>query len=171
MLLSSFWPCYQRCKAGYGIGMKPPASSDKPETPMAKIIKHFKLIPTEVSTTLNLFSLEKNEIERVLSLLREHRGDIGFLSLAGIKDIVLGSTGAPMPLLHVHWGHRPEGPPELSGIYYEEPQEGYQHMFCIPEGDPLLPLIEELNFKPTATASILSSSMKSDWKFVLTSEI
>jgi hypothetical protein len=97
---------------------------------MVRIARHFKLVSTQVSETLILFSLSKSEIEKVLPLLEEHRGKrrkgkssrerenrrskgnkktnsagtISFLSLHGIKDIILGSTGAPMPLLHLHWG-------------------------------------------------------------------
>lgn len=65
-------------------------------------------------------------------------------------------------------------PPEIIGTYYNQPQENSQHMFCVPESD--VELLNILNSPPfsfvsMASASVIASSMESDWKFVLTSEI
>jgi hypothetical protein len=62
---------------------------------------------------------------------------------------------------------------DRSGNLFPTPQERSQHMFCVPKSDPLLSIItgDPFLLTPTATASVISGGMKSDWKFVLTSEI
>lgn len=41
---------------------------------MVRIAKHFKIIPSQVATTLYLYSLSKQDTERILPVLEKHRG-------------------------------------------------------------------------------------------------
>lgn len=90
---------------------------------------------------------------------------MSFVSLAGIKDIVLESTGQPMPLLHVQFGLSP-------GSAEARPRPGHDHMFCTPAGDALDEACGAHGHTPMATATVVSTgATRTDWTFVLTSEI
>ena len=118
-----------------------------------------------VATTLNFYTVDAVEMRQLEGLVAEHRGPLGYLSLAGIKDIVLQSTGRPMPLVHVQ--HGPGAEP--AG---HRPIDGGAHMFCSPVGDALDRSVREHGVVPMATATVLQLGMSSaDWSFVLSSDI
>lgn len=170
MLENQFYQCYSTCQVGYGIAMN---SSDPTKLPaMARISNHMSsLISSEISTILYFFSLSKSEMELVSELLSNNRSGIRYRSLQGIKDLVIQSSNAPLPLIHVEWPLETE--PNTEGQIFSTPQEGYVHMFCVPKDDVLLQLLTEepYHFKHSATATVVSSGMESDWKFIQTSEI
>ena len=122
-----------------------------------------------VPAILELFSLDAEAMRGVLSTIERHRGDVSFLSLGGVKDIVLESTGRPMPLLHLQHGL---GASLGSGTPVSSPLEDHVHMFCSPASDPLNAELRAAGLTPSATASVLAHRMSGcDWRFVLTSEI
>ncbi len=109
--------------------------------------------------------VDAEEMLDLADVLTEQRGTLQYLSLAGTKDIVLKSTGMPMPLLHAQFGpHAQAGcvAPSRDGV----------HMFCAPDGDALDSAVRSRGYEPTATASIVHVGMADvDWSFVLTSDI
>ena len=162
MFLQSLPRKYPLCPRGYGITMNP---SGGRENPVVRLVKRFSLIPISIGCELWLYSLDADEMRSCASLLSQHRGELSYLSLRGVKDIVLESTGAPMPLLHVQFG--PSGRDGRT-----EPAEDCVHMFCSPSDDALCRDLEAAGFSPSATATLLHHRMGSwDWRSVLTSEI
>jgi hypothetical protein len=163
MLRGAFLWNYLRCARGYAISMNP---SDGSPNRIARLLKHFRWAPARIAGELSLWSLSAAEMRIALPALARARGEVSFLSLGGVKDIVLRSTGAPMRLLHAQFGPLAEhtGP--------REPVEGAVHMFCAPRGDALGSELAALGFVPSATATIIAHRMeRSDWRWVLTSEI
>jgi len=118
------------------------------------------------SETLHLYSLTYDDIRRAETVLKQHRGALSYLSLNGVKDIILQSSGEAMPLLHVQWG--PLADPRARA----EPLEEHIHMFCAVRGSPLaLAAEKDLRLEPSGTATIYSIRVKTDYSFVLTSDI
>ncbi len=161
MLGSAFPPEYPRCPRGFGISMNPPQGENR----VLRIFRRFPLIPIEHATTLSFFSLSCGEVQRVAPVLRRHRGPVTYISLRGVKDLVMASTGAPLPLLHVQHG-------PLADRGHEEPIDGAVHMLCAPVDDPLSRELLALGLPATATATVIAHRMEAyDWRQVLTSEI
>jgi hypothetical protein len=162
MLGGAFLPNYLRCARGYSISMNP---GDGRPNRIVKLLGRFRWAPIRLATTLKIFSLNATEMQAAEPLLKKHRGAVSYLSLRGIKDIVLSSTRSPMPLLHAQFG-----PCASQGL--DQPQPGSMHMFCAPEGDPLIQELRAAGAEPTASASVIHHRMPhSDWRFILTSDI
>ena len=162
IFVHAFPKLYPRCARGYAISMD--ADSERPNR-VARMLKRFPLAPMLIATRLGIISLDAKQMQEVEPLLREHFGCVSYLSLAGKKDIILQSTGAPMPLLHVQFG-----PCAEQGL--TEPREGYVHMFCVSMDHPLLEVLEHQGVSPSATATVVHHRMeKWDWGFILTSDI
>ncbi len=157
-----FVPNFLRCRRGYAISMNP---GDGSENRVVRLLQRFRWAPVHQGGTLELYSLDADAMRACAPLVSEHRGPLSYLSLRGIKDIVLESTGKPMPLLHVQFGACAEqGQPA--------PEPGSTHMFCAPRGDALAAAMTARGIAPSATATILHSGMSgSDWRFILTSDI
>jgi len=162
MLLYGFPRKYPICGRGYGVTMNPDGGR---ENPVVRLVSRFSIIASTVATQLIFYSLTAGEMERALPTLRRQLGPISFLSLRGQKDIVLQSTGAAMPLLHLQ-----HGPCGVQGEL--DPKEKHVHMFCLPENDPLHAPLGGLGLSPSATAAVLQHRMGNyDWRFILTSDI
>ena len=148
-------------RRGYGISMNPGDGAGN------RVIKLLRRLPVdcEFGTDLNFYSLDASRMDLALPLLRDHRGPVSFVSLRGVKDIVLRSSGRPMSLLHAQFGSCAQG-----GIV--APQDEYTHMFCAPSGDALCMSLTRCAIDPMATATVVHSGLPSvDWSFVLTSDI
>ncbi len=162
IFVHAFPKLYPRCARGYAISMD--ADSKRPNR-VARMLKRFPLAPMSIATRLGIISLNAEQMQAIEPILREHFGCVSYLSLAGKKDIVLQSTGAPMPLLHVQFG-----PCAEQGV--TEPLEGYVHMFCVSMDHPLLEVLEHQRVSPSATATVVHHGMEQwDWGFILTSDI
>ena len=158
----AFPKLYPRCARGYAISMD--ANSERPNR-VALMLKRFRLAPMSIATQLGVISLDVKQMRAVEPVLREHFGNISYLSLGGKKDIILQSTRAPMPLLHVQFG-----PCAERGV--SNPLEGYIHMFCVSMDHPLLEVLKHQAIYPSATATVVHHRMeKWDWGFILTSDI
>lgn len=160
MLTRAFLPVLARCPRGYGISMDSPGKANR----VARLARRFRFARIDAASRLLLWSLDAEAMRGVAPIVARHRGPLGYLSLAGIKDIVLASTGRPMPLLHVQFG--PCAAPGLA-----TPSEGHVHMFCSPADDPLARDVLAAGHEPSATATVLAWRMPPDFSWVLTSEI
>lgn len=146
----------------YAISMN---SNTERQNRVALLLKRFPLAPMAIATTLGLVSLDATRMRKVEPILKEHFGRISYLSLEGKKDIVLQSTRAPMPLLHVQFG-----PCAQHGT--TQPLEGYVHMFCVAIDHPLLEILKRQAIFPSATATVVHHRMAQwEWGFILTSDI
>ncbi len=154
---------YPRCGRGYGVTMNPPGGR---ENPVVRLAGRFgKLVSVSADPQLNLYSLDAEEMAAFAPTLQAHRGPLSYLSLAGRKDLILESTGARLPLLHVQ-----HGPCAEDGV--AAPVEGHTHMFCAPVGDALDVAAAAEGLAPSATATVLSHRMGGwSWDFILTSDI
>ncbi|MFZ5479418.1 MAG: GNAT family N-acetyltransferase [Myxococcota bacterium] len=152
---------YWRCRRGYAITMDPP---DRPNR-VVRLSSHFWLIRNGVAARLLFWSLDRDAARAVSPVVRRHRGPLTWRSLAGIKDLVLASTGRPMPLLHAQFGPCAEHGQDA-------PDAGATHMLCAPDGDALAAAMAAEGLAPSATATLLAHRMpRTDWSFVLTSDI
>lgn len=162
----AFFRDYLRCPRGYAITMNP--SGGPGANRVLKIADRW-WNPTQTPAQLEIYSVDAERMDRLRPRVEAERGPISFLSLRGVKDVVLQSTGQPMPLLHVQWG--PSRPDEADRIV-ADPRPEHAHMFCAPSGSGLARVVGEAGVEPFATATVLAHRMSScDWSFVLTSEI
>jgi hypothetical protein len=156
---------YPRCPRGYAISMNP---GDGRPNPVVRLANHFHLAPVSVGTLLAIYSLAAVQMRAIEDRLRRVRGPLAYLSLAGIKDIVLSSSGEPMPLLHLHHGATASS----AGALQPSAMDGHVHMFCLPANDPLQSELVNVGVHPSASASVIQHRMgRWDWRSVLTSEI
>jgi hypothetical protein len=162
ILLRAAFRYYLKCPRGYAISMD---HKGQKENRVAKLLKKFWILPFKVSAKILIYSLDYQQITNIRNLLEDHKGKIGFLSLKGTKDLILKSTQAPIPLLHIQYG--------VTGDFSENlPREGYSHMISLLAIDQLVKLLENKNIFPDNTATLISHNTKSfNWDFVLTSDI
>lgn len=148
---------------GYAISMNPAEGENR----IVRMFRNYSWIPVSQPKQLAIFSLDHNEVETFRQDIEAHKGKMSFLSMKGKKDLILQSTQKPLPLLHAQFGKTDAQEPT-----FEAPQEGFTHMFCVPQEDPLCQKLDAKGLKPSATASILSRGMEDiDLNFILTSEI
>lgn len=161
MVARAFPGSYLRCPRGYGITMNPPGR----ENHVVRLLRRFRWIRIMPAAQLLFWSLDEQRTRAVLPLVQRHRGPVGWLSHAGRKDLVLGSTGTPMPLLHAQFG--PCAEPAIA-----EPRPGHVHMVCAPENDALARDLRAQAGDPSATATVVAHRMEAcDWRFVLSSDV
>ena len=158
----------ETCDRGYAISMN--SGGDRTN----RLVKAFCRFPTirfRHSTNLGIYSLDAVSMQRLEPMLRNHWGPISYLSLGGIKDLRLQSSGQVLPLLHLQWGNGCNLRPK-SQTTMPEPCQGYIHMFCVPEKDALTSRLAQKDIKPGAIASVISHGMDDhNWRFILTSDI
>lgn len=135
------------------------------ENRVVRLLNRMKVVPLKHAAELVLFSLSAAQMTEVAPLVRQHRGALSYLSLAGVKDVVLASTGEAMPLLHAQFGPcAAPGQPEV--------QDGAVHMFCSPRGDALTDALLARGVPEDASAAVVEHGMRdADFRFVLTSGI
>lgn len=157
-----FLPTYLRCPRGYAISMNP---GDGSENGVVRHALRFRLAPLSIGGILGIYTFDAPAMREVEPLLIDHRGPVSYLSLEGKKDLIMQSTGARLPLIHVQFGPCAErGEPA--------PTPGCTHMFCALEGDRLHRELGARGVLPAATATVLAHRMnRCDWQFVLTSDI
>lgn len=101
------------------------------------------------------------QLDSVGPLLRKYHGEFGYLSLLGIKDLVMTSTAQPLPLLHVV--------PSSQANTNLDPSAYF--MFCLTEHSPFFKELQHKGVQFSATASIISNIEGSQWEFIMSNEI
>ncbi|MFG0319719.1 MAG: hypothetical protein ACF8XB_20780 [Planctomycetota bacterium JB042] len=119
------------------------------------------------AAALRLYSLDAPDATVAAPLLADRFGrPPTWASLAGVKEIVLESTGRPMPLLHAQVG------PLAADGGRSAPVEGASHMFCHLAGDPLEARLRDAGLVPSAGATVLARGLDDvAFDFVLTSDV
>ncbi len=162
LLTRAFPMNYLRCPRGYAISMNTPGES---HNRVKRLLERFRWAKLSGAGILEIYALDFEGFSSIRALVEHHRGPLSFLSLGGIKDIVLESTGSPMPLIHVQFGPCAERD-------RPEPVEGATHMFCCSCGDSLGQELKSKGIEPSASATLIQHRMQAaDWRFVLTSDI
>jgi hypothetical protein len=117
-----------------------------------------------IAARLAIYSLDAERAALASPLLaRRHGGEPRWISLAGIKDLVLASTSRKLPLLHAAFGTA-DG--ELA------PRRAAVHMFCLPTRDPLCRELSAAGIAAESHARVVAAGMAGqDFSFVRTSEI
>ena len=127
MLRRAFFSNWLKCGRGYAIAMNP---SDGRVPAGVRLLDHFKWIPPSLfrSEQLDIWSGDVDAAARAVSVFGDLGDSAHFVSLAGIKDLVLESTQQPLALLHLRIAPdavRACGP-------QPGPQPGHVHMWCAP---------------------------------------
>jgi hypothetical protein len=158
-----FIPCYLQSQKGFALTME---STVGRQNPIIKIMESLPWTPLRLGTRLFFFYENKDTTDKALTVFQNTRPEIKFSSLAGIKDLVLKSTNKPIPLLHMEWGKT------QNGTFFPAPQEGFLHMWCLKEHDPLLTDLFEMGITPKASGFIFHHRLGHiDWNELRTSEL
>lgn len=124
---------------------------------------HFKFKHKYKLTKLLIYTVPviiMKEIERYFTCIFNK---ITYLALAGVKDMVLSSTGKSMNLYHLQHDNR--------GKKLMDVPEDVSIMFCFPKDSPLEDIMNSHDIRTDITATIISWSMNFfDWHDVLTSD-
>ena len=152
---------YFKCPRGYAVSLDPADGSDNS---VVRMLDNFPFIPFDLASRIGIVALDTELMAEVDPILRRHRGPVYYNSLSGIRDMILHSTGEPLPVLHAQFG-------PFSQCGHENPVDNHIHMFCAPLDDPLIRDLELRGIRPVATASVIQHRMEGwKWQFLLTSE-
>jgi hypothetical protein len=145
----------------FGISMNPAAGVNR----LARLALRCPSAGVRIGPTLAVVSFDFATWQRIEATLARALGPLRFYDPRGRKDIVLESTGAPMPLLHLQ--HGPFARRDTTAA-----RPGCTHMLCLPQHDPLLAELAAAGVIAGASASVLHKGMDDfGWRHVLTSDI
>jgi hypothetical protein len=150
----------------YGVSMDPASGENR----LRRLALRCTTPRIATGPTLALWSLDAGAWGRCAPLLERELGPPGLHDPRGVKDIVLLSTGARLPFLHLQHGRlaRPAALPAAARPIAADEVV----MFCLPEADPLLGELGRIGAPPRARASTLHVGMEDcRWRQVLTSDI
>lgn len=151
---------YLKCRRGYAISMNPATGENR----VVKLLKRLPHIPVGYAGKLNFYSFSKDEAASIQENLETELGKISYLSLRGVKELIMKSTDSPLPLFHIQHG-------AMAADGIESPSENGTYMICAFENGRLDNMLKN-RFPISATASILAHRLRSkDWNFILTSDI
>ncbi len=151
---------YLKCPRGYAISMNPASGENR----VVKLLKRLPKIPIGYAGQLNFYSFNQYEAASVQKDLETELGKISYLSLRGVKELIMKSTDSPLPLFHIQHG-------TMAADGIELPSENATYMICAFENSSLDNMLKN-RFPVSATASILAHRLKpKDWSFILTSDI
>jgi hypothetical protein len=161
-LLAAFrTDAFRAPRAAYAVSMNAADGSNRLVALAARYVPDLALR----TSRLSLFSLDHARWRATASRIRSVLGVTSFLSLAGIKDIVLESDDRPLELLHLQHG-------PLAAPGNAEPSERSVIMFCAPDSSRLVEVLRREGIAPNATATYLAAGIDDvDPAFVSTSEI
>lgn len=150
---------------GFGISMNPATGSR--QNRIKKLSKWLRWIPVRADIQLSLFSLDHTSMQKAQSVLERYRGEVRFLSLEGIKDLVLTHDQSRIPVLHAQFGELGKGDGQE-----REPQERHIHMFCAASEEPLVKELLGMQIVPSSTITLLNCGIKpQNWDWILTSDL
>jgi hypothetical protein len=157
MLLKNVWRICQSRRI-YGITM---GNGEK----VVRLASHIPFINYRKVARLWIYNVDADTMRQIHSLMESVRGPIRYLSLGGVKDLVLKSTGKSYKVKHLQYGEDAVGD---NGI-----EDGYSYMFCIVENNPLRQKLESFyNVKTDIEAQILAANMgDTNWEFINTADI
>jgi len=163
MLLSTLIPSIIKSNSCYGISM-----NNGKNNRIFNLSKKMPFLNFKNGGNLLIYSLTYHQILDCDALFKKYRGNYNFISLYGIKDLILKSTNQPIKLLHMNFKKNKKN----DKIYYT-PVKNYTHMLCLHEyyDSELIHKMAKNNIKTNVTATIIYYNMISNWKFIQTDEI
>lgn len=147
----------------YAISMNPKEG----ENPMGRLLRRFPLYRLHGCGQLNVYQVDVSMLGPVMGALQQSGlACQGWLSNRGVKDIVLESTGEPVPLYHLQFGEWADGQAD------QQVDEEGTYMFCAWQGGGLARRIEQLGIQASASATVFSHGVsREDIGNILTSDI
>ncbi len=131
-----------------------------------KLPSYLSYLVPKKGPELLIYSLNAKEMTVAHKLLSETYDKISYLSLAGIKDLIMKSTEKALELYHVQYG------PNAGHTDIVEPIITGTHMFCCQIDSNLVALLAKENIVTVAKAQVFHFGMeKNNFDFVLTSDI
>lgn len=162
MFRKYFLPCYLKSQRGFALNME--ESSGK-KNPITKIMETLPWTPLKKGARIVFYYEDAANTLKAMEILKSKRPGISFSSLLGIKDLVLKSTGKPIPLLHMEWNQQVPGSSAA-------PIEGNLHMWCLDEKSDLNSSLEKIGITPKAAGLIFHHRLSHlDWNELRTSEL
>lgn len=125
---------------------------------------------------LRIYNVTYAKMLELEPILKSYMGDISYLSLVGIKDLILTSTNKVIPIYHLQHGFLKNA----DCLSLNELPKNATIMFCVPELSEssnedvpnLKDKLDSLGFITDITATIISWNMKNfNWQSILTSDI
>lgn len=160
LLKKNLFRNYLKCSRAYAVSMNPAAGENR----VVKLLTRVSQMSVECAGTLNFYSFGQSTAAVFQKDLEAKIGPVSYLSLAGVKDLIMKSTGERLPLFHIQHG------PSAEAGAQTPPAEG-TYMICAFEDSDLDKLLKD-RFPVSATASVLSHRLKPEnWNFILTSDI
>ena len=119
--------------------------------------------------TLLIYSIDYDTLIKIKPILEKHKGPCKYLSLNGKKDLILKSTGKPLPLLHIQFNNEII---RKDDITYAKPKKGYTYMFCCLKDSKLNEELSKHDLNTDISATIVHRNMDNcNWDFIMTSDI
>ncbi|XWV24892.1 hypothetical protein QJ856_gp0891 [Tupanvirus deep ocean] len=165
LFMQMFYKFISITKRGYSISMDPNSKQ------IVHIINNLpKHLPIKFTMKKLLIYSVPVEIMKVIERFFVCAYDnVSYLSLSGVKDLLLTSTNKPMEVYHLQHGIHAAtaGIKKLTEIPITA-----TIMFCFPESSPFQTIMDSLEIKTDITATIISCGMNFfDWHEILTSDI
>lgn len=149
------------CPRGYAVSMDPSDSSNR----LVALARRFFGREAQLGPTLAFVTFDSDAWRRSYARLTRELGQVALLSLRGVKDIVLASTGQPMPLLHVQ--HGPLGVRTERVLVPDEIA-----MLALRADGALHAALIALGAQSAGRASVLHAGLAdADFRFVLSSDV
>ena len=160
MLKHQFFRNYWRCHRGYAISMNP----QRGENRIARLLDRFSWLPFHVEAELKFFTFSHSTVAEVRAAVESVVGPLGMADLRGMKDLIMGSTGRSMPVVHLQYGQSIQQPLRVI--------EGVEFMLAVVAGSAIDARLNDLGVKASATASVIAHRMRGvDFGFVMSSDV
>lgn len=114
---------------------------------------------------LYIYTLDYYDMCIVIDNIKSIIGDYYFISLKGVKDLILKSTNEPMKLLHLQYG-----PLANNNTNINNPIDGYYHMLCAYENSSIKNILDKINIKTNVIGNIIGSYIPEN-NYILTSDL
>lgn len=151
----------------YGISMDAKKFSPNKLIRMGKSLAYLGIhLDFNLSDHLLFYLLDSKEIEKVKNLIQPMYENFQFITLSGIKDLILSSTQKPLPFLHF-------SPDTSENLTVKALHPEYGYLFCFPVNHPAVKIFEQCSISCFTTASVISNMQEgeSDWAFIETCDI
>lgn len=149
----------------YAISMN---NANNQSAPIIDILQKSKRKLFKKGPILNIYSLDFCSLKKISETIEASNGPIRYISLQGIKDIILQSNGQRMNLIHLDFP--PYRNNAVNNVKPLDPNAVY--MFCAIRGSLIHKLLQQEKIRVNATATIIHFGMDDwDWSFIKTYEI
>lgn len=141
---------------------------------IVRLLKRVKwLIDFKYAGNMLIYSVNGKQLKHIRSLIEKHKGLCYFVSLKGVKDLILKSTNKPMELYHINYVKNIDFN-NTNNISYDIYDDA-TYMFCFHEKDNINKILEKNGITTDVTASIVQHGLDKlkpdEWDFIQTSEI